>query len=394
MQELEDFFELYSKSFICNNHDKIINDLKNCGILKEDNFKLGFKYPYIYYFFVARKIAEGFIDDNEIFSQLNVLIDKVYREDYANILIFVTHHSKSNVILEKVKESLNRQFKNSDEGQLCESTLENDEIKFITKFIQTIPKMVIEQRNTQKEREKLNDKLDSKEDISPEYNSESNEEITHDFLTDINRVMKSMDIGGQIIKNRHSSIRMDKLSELTSSSINAGLRFLNYFIRISEKSEQSIIRLIVEQLEEEPQLTNIQIRDFAEKTYLMLTYQTLNMTIQKIAQSIGSKESIQLYEDLVKDHDTPAYHLIKLAIDLRFYKNIDFHNIERLKRKFSNNVVCTRLMTEFVINHLYMYPVKFDDKQKLASILGINIEQQRVLEAEKSNKSLVLKIKH
>lgn len=44
-----------------------------------------------------------------------------------------------------------------------------------------------------------------------------------------------------------------------------GLRFLNYFIRISEKSEQSIIRLIVEQLEEEPQLTNIQIRDFAEK---------------------------------------------------------------------------------------------------------------------------------
>lgn len=394
LQELEDFFELYSKSFICNNHKKIINDLKNCGILKEDNFKLGFKYPYIYYFFVARKIAEGFIDDNEIFSQLNVLIDKVYREDYANILIFVTHHSKSNVILEKVKESLNRQFKNSDEGQLCESTLENDEIKFITKFIQTIPKMVIEQRNTQKEREKLNDKLDSKEDISPEYNSESNEEITHDFLTDINRVMKSMDIGGQIIKNRHSSIRMDKLSELTSSSINAGLRFLNYFIRISEKSEQSIIRLIVEQLEEEPQLTNIQIRDFAEKTYLMLTYQTLNMTIQKIAQSIGSKESIQLYEDLVKDHDTPAYHLIKLAIDLRFYKNIDFHNIERLKRKFSNNVVCTRLMTEFVINHLYMYPVKFDDKQKLASILGINIEQQRVLEAEKSNKSLVLKIKH
>lgn len=57
-------------------------------------------------------------------------------------------------------------------------------------------------------------------------------------------------------------------------------------------------------------------------------------------------------------------------------------------------LVCTRLMTEFVINHLYMYPVKFDDKQKLASILGINIEQQRVLEAEKSNKSLVLKIKH
>ena len=27
LQELEDFFELYSESFICNNHEKIINDL-------------------------------------------------------------------------------------------------------------------------------------------------------------------------------------------------------------------------------------------------------------------------------------------------------------------------------------------------------------------------------
>lgn len=297
------------------------------------------------------------------------------------------------MILEKIKQSLNVQFKDNEEGHLIESTLENNEIEFITKFIRTIPSMVIEQRNIQREREKINQHLDEKENLSPDYHSEE-EKITHEFLTDINRVMKSMDIGGQIVKNRYASIKKDKLSELTSSSINAGLRFLNYFIKISEKAEQSIIRLIVEQLEEEPHLTNTEVKDFAEKTYLMLTYQTLNMTIQKIAQSVGSKESVELYEELVEQNDTPAYHLIKLAIDLRFYKKIDFKKIEILKRKFSSNVVCTRLMTEFVISHLYMYPVEYADRQKLASILNIKMEQQRVLEAEKSNNSLVLRIRH
>lgn len=40
-----------------------------------------------------------------------------------------------------------------------------------------------------------------------------------------------MDIGGQIIKNRHSSIRMDKLSELTSSSINARFKIFELFYK-------------------------------------------------------------------------------------------------------------------------------------------------------------------
>ena len=51
-----------------------------------------------------------------------------------------------------------------------------------------------------------------------------------------------------------------------------------------------------------------------------------------------------------------------------------------MNQVFKDNVVCQRLMKEFIIQHMYMYPVIYQVKQQLSELLDIPIDKQRKLD--------------
>lgn len=170
------------------------------------------------------------------------------------------------------------------------------------------------------------------------------------------------------------------MSGLSVSSIDASLRFLSYFLEISESSKDNIVRLIHDNMSKNPDMSSQAIKEFAEKAYLYLTYNILSVTIQKISNSIGAKEADEIYEKIVIDKDTPAYLLVRLSIELQFKKNINMPLIKDMNKRFKDSVLCSRLMRKFIVHHLYMFPVEYNMKQKIADILDIKMDKQRILE--------------
>ena len=85
------------------------------------------------------------------------------------------------------------------------------------------------------------------------------------------------------------------------------------------------------------------------------------------------------------------HSLIKLSIDLQFNKTLNIQEIIRLNQYFSNNVVCQRLMKQLIIQHIYMYPVDFKEKQKIAHLLNVSLKHQRWMELENKGSSLKIK---
>ena len=350
-----------------------------------------------------------------------MLLDNLHKEDFANILIFVTHHTKNSWILNKIKNSLSKQFdlekkylqfwENEDLRKykmsgnefrfpvpflICldpinEADFSKQQLKFIQNFMQKIPELVIEQREFNKERQKRNDYLDKKEKFSNNSKVNEDDTVSNSILSDVNKVFKSMEIAGQIINNRHASLPKITIKELATDGIDAGLRFLNFFINISDKAQESIIRLIAENIAIDPSMTNTDVRGHAEQAYLLLTYNVLYAIVHKIAHSIGSKEAIEIYRDIEADKGTPAHSLIKLSIDIQFNKKLDIQEIVKLNRMFRNNAVCQRLMKQLIIQHIYMYPVSFKEKQQISEILGIELLKQRWMEADSKGKHLKIK---
>ncbi|MDP0286660.1 toll/interleukin-1 receptor domain-containing protein [Glaesserella parasuis] len=372
---LELFFKEYKKEYILD-EEPIIENLTKCLILKitEEGF-ITFKYPYIYYFFVAKKIAESYTKDKDEFNaHVDELVENIYKEDFANILIFITHHTKDEWILDKIKFVLSNLFRNQKP-----STLDKEQLGFMKEFITKIPDLVIEQREIKEERSKYNQNLDDYEMINEKDNIPDELE-SKDLFKIINKVFKGIEISGQIINNRYASLKRTELTSLASNGILCGLRFLNHFIELTDMAKNEIIKVISNHLYENPNLTNKQIGKFAESAYLLLTYSVISDFIRKISISIGSKDAFEIYQNITyQDQDTPAIILIKQTIELHFNKKLDFKKLKDNYEKLKSNPVCIRILREIVIQHIYLFPVSTREKQQLSTLLNLPIVGQELI---------------
>ena len=375
--EIKVFFEDYCKKYLPVKKDEMISKLVNHSILQVTGFKTGFKYPYIYYFFAGKKIAESYRDSEEVREKVKELLGLLHREDFANILIFITHHTKDSWVLSEIKKVLSSLFEDHKPA-----SLEKSQLAFMEDFMKKIPDLVIEQRGIQRERDSHNEKLD---EIERNHPSEEGEESA-DMFANINKTFKGMEIAGQIIRNRHASLTTDSMVELATSGVTSGLRFLEYFIVISDAAKNEIVKLIASHLSDQPDLTDREIKLDAEEAYMQLTYGVINGVLGKIASSVGSKEALSIYEKLEKNSGTPASALIRLSIDLQFNKTLNIGNVASCADKLRGNAVCTRILKEMIVQHIYMFPVEYREKQQLSSLLGITIKGQRLMDRRKAGK--------
>lgn len=379
LNQLDEFFTSYCTTYLPVDKSTVIEKLTSHSILNTNEFKTGFKYPYIYYFFVGKKIAESYSDSIEIKSQVEKLLSLLHREDFANILIFITHHTKDSWVLTEIKNVLASLF---DDQNIA--TLDRNQLAFMDEFMKKIPELILEQREIQKERDTHNQRLDDIERKSPSDLDESYE--PPDILSKINKTFKGMEIAGQIIRNRHATLTRNALFDLANSGASAGLRFLEYFIKISDVAKNGIINAISSHLSEYPNLADREIEKFAEDMYLHLTYGVINATVRKIASSIGSKEAIEIYQQLEKEKNTTAHTLIQLAIELQFNRTLTINNVSSCFEKVNNNAVATRILKEMIIQHIYMFPVDYKEKQQLSNLLGISVRGQRIMDQNKVGK--------
>ena len=384
-KKLDYFFKEYANQFILENPNDIIANLEKCSILTKFDEKITFKYPYIFYFFVGKKIADSLHDNDEedakiIFFQI---LEKLYKEDNANILIFITHHTKNSWVLNEINNYLMGLF-----NQNTPAKLTRIELGFMADFISKIPDLVLEQRNITKEREAYNKNLDNFDENSLDKELEKNEEFEEDLLSNINKSFKAMEIAGQIIRNRYATIKKDNLEDLANQGILTGLRFLNYFIELSDNFKTEIIEMIQKTLLEHPSLTNTEIGRNAESIYMEITYGIIYSTLQKIASSIGSKDAWEIYKVLKEKNPTPAYSLIYQAIDLRFNnRSLDIQALKETYDSIDTSPVCVRLLRELVIQHIYMFPVDFRKKQQLSSMLKLDVQKQTLMDKNKRSKA-------
>ena len=145
--QLDAFFDdyYYGQTYLSVERLEVLSNLTSHSILVEKESRVEFKYPYIYYFFVGKKIAEGFAESKDIKEEVRMLLENLYRENFANILIFITHHTKDSWVLSEIKIILSSLFKEQNGASLSK-----EQLSFMDDFIKLIPDLVLEKREIQK----------------------------------------------------------------------------------------------------------------------------------------------------------------------------------------------------------------------------------------------------
>lgn len=377
------FTNVYSEEYTYVDCSKRLDKLCSARLLTRRGDYYSFSYPYVYYFFLGKYIAENIQADQEIQNIIQRCSAHAYVRNNSNILHFTIHHAqKTPYIIESVLNELKKTFE--DQKPLSfdgDTTLYNELVDDTMSLTYTGSDP---HKNRRKSNE-LQDKLETLEgdDEIQEYTQEL------DLPAKLNKLFKTIEILGQILKSYYGSIKNTEKSEIINEIYLGPLRAAREFLVVLDEHKDSLISDINDLIKSKDKDMDKNSREALAKKFVfdfigMITYSF----IYRAAYATSSEHLNKISSDVANANGTLAFKLISLASKLDLPGSIPFNDIESLANETKKDIFAHRLLSTIVLRHLYFFKVSEIDKQKICSYLGISMKAQREIDLKRKGKKI------
>jgi predicted MPP superfamily phosphohydrolase len=384
--DFENFIIEYSGKYFRHKsltNDKILSVLCNSNILKFDDEYYTFSYKYIYYFLIAQKISTDLESYQELIYDL---CNNIHLEINANILIFLSHHSKAQILIDNIVFTSEIPFEKASP-----LTLNKDDefVKFITEFTNEIKDEIIEDRNPKEEVKKELKKKDAIErnNRDDEYSEEG---ILPAEAIEMNQAFRTVKIIGQIVKNQSGDFEKEKLIKLVEAAYNTIFRFLGYYSGMLEKDKELLIETIVEDIkkkeeEKKSRHGNVDVKLIEKTVRNILQFISWRICVDSMTNlmfAVGTKGQNELFDKVNSNIDSPASKIVTFAIKT-FYDRIDTKELEKLFDDVKDNYLAQCILREYIKRYLYTNFIERNKRDRIIKIAGFN--KQRMIGKMKMN---------
>jgi predicted MPP superfamily phosphohydrolase/GTPase SAR1 family protein len=370
------FFKFKAVYFMSHTETKILQNLTDANILKFDDEYYTFSYKYIFYYLVAQKIA---VEIDQRKALIENLCNDIHLEKNANILIFLSHHTKAQILLESIVFTSWLPFEN-----VKPITLESDDpfSKSISTLVQNLQEEMkrIEERNPDEEFNNEQKRRDTIERANNHNKENSNVYEMPKELVEINQALQTIKILGQIVKNQKGDFEKQKLIELVEAAYGSTFRLINFFGEIFNGEKESIIEAICDNLEEKNK-NNLAFADFIKKIskdelkkqisklLKFLSYSICIDGLNNLVFAVGSQGVDELYDSVTEKIDSSAAKIVTFVIK-SYYGTINVRNLETLFKDVEKNPIAQNILRFFVKKHLYTNHIERTKREKIIQIAG------------------------
>lgn len=403
MISIETFHEIYR--LYCDKYDidtsligvvEVKETLKRSKLLVFEN-NVSVSEKYIYYFFVAKYITNN-IDKDEIREVVVKLCNRIFHKEYSNIIMFVTHLSKHDWIIQTLLKNGSSIF------DAYEPSLLEDDIKSINELIHDIPTQVIQSIDVDKERDsqlKLQTELEAKQNEfdKDEMNyadfSLDDDVCDIDLIAKVNLAFKTIDILGQIAIKYWGELDKDTKYQIVETTYIVGLRTLGMYLTTMSENKDDLIECISnlirdEHVEKDSMQWSLndkrnEIQEKSIKYILSLSFLAAWGIINKISYAIGDNRLMPTFEKVLMVHPQNSFKLINQSIVLS-YPSININTIKLYSNDMRSNPMCFKLLQNLVIRHLYMFDEDYKVKGQIEAFLKIKIDNQRYIQGSSREK--------
>ena len=364
--------------------EKNLETLVETKIFERSDNIIKFKYKYIYYFFVAKYLA-NYIHETNIKDVISSMCKKLYLEEYANIFMFLTHHSKDPYILEEILLNAKKIF-----SELAPTKIKDD-LKFINSLIEEAPKLILKNTPVEESRKKTYEARDNAEMLrSDTKESEVQDEAVEieqlNLVSKFNFAFKTIEILGQLLKNYYGSIKASQKYDLAEETYNIGLRTLSSFYDFLSNNNEILIETIKETIEKKKIIDKPKVERVSKEIVFEFCSLITFGFVKKISNSIGSDKLTETFKELLKNNQCPSYQLIDMSIKLDFINSFPIDDIKVLRNDFTGNTIALNLLRRLVINYIYMFPTSYKMKQQVCNYLDISMDSQRAIDSKSVQK--------
>ena len=274
------------------------------------------------------------------------------------------------------------------------STLDKEELSFFDKQVSNIAEAALSPMDSTPEKERA-DRLAS-EDVSDQIESKKNSrqvtepgsEEDNELARELRRSVKTVEVMGQIIKNRAGSLR-ENLEQIFEEAMKTILRILSSFFALiqHESAQREIVAYISTRIEnhiEEKSKgreeryrkpSREQLEKLSENIFWHTNFTVVCGFTNKIVRALGSNKLTPVVEKVCDSENTPAAFLVKHGILMWYNKNLRVESIASELGKDHFSEIAKRVMKFMIANHCAMHAVNYKDKQKIAQKIGIPVKK-------------------
>ncbi|MET2046150.1 hypothetical protein ABXL62_09060 [Enterococcus faecalis] len=345
-----------------------------------------FTYNYALYFFVAQYLSNN-ISEDLIKNIIVDLIQKINVEINANVLIFLTHLSKDEFILNTVVEVSNKLLADFPELRM------EDDIIELNQLMTELPTLVFENTNVSDNRSNYNRVRDSndneekhfietaengKSEISEETDTESSLTEKNEILVEMDKAQKISEVIGQILKNYSGSIIKETKRDLLESAYSVTLRAGSNLINIVKSEKDELVYFISEKIVEDGVIepSNQREVEAAAKRILFKFVEMICFSIiHKSIKDTGSSSLKITYKNLIT---TDLSMIKKLIISGSYletmYIDPSTSYIHEVFQETEKNLMSRSILQQMAAKYMYLFELSPQERQKIASRFEIRYD--------------------
>ena len=377
--EFEKFISLYKDKYnLPIKENVLLSNLHKTRIFSSNTSRnYAFCYSYLYFFFVAKYLAEN-LDDNK--DKIVSVIDNLHKDDNAYIVAFISHHSKSIFIFDQITKTASNLFQEHSPLELNRKELRffDEQIDMITKAV--LPDFPTNPEESRRDELKLKDELEEADGDQEDMNeNQERDDEKNQLLKELRRSIKTVEVMGMIIKNRAGSLENDVLESIFESGMNIHLRLLSSFVQLIKSSQTQRrveryisvkIELMLNDKDEKPRRDELQ--RLSQRIFWNLNFLVLYGFIDKAIHSLGSDKLLKIVESVCERNASPAAFLIMHGIFMWFSKNLRLDDIiDGIDSKDFSEIART-IAKHQVVDHCRLHRIDYRRRQRIATKLKLS----------------------
>ena len=322
-------------------------------------------------------------------------------DEYANVILFLIHHSNDKFVLETVRRSASALLQDQVPFSF-ELGPENDLLTAVNELPAAIGVQVLEDGDPDKVQREALERQDAAEADQEHFEDrrsdpEGVDEITMDGLDVLAQACvaaKTVDLLAQTLKNYYGSLKIDTKVGIGTDAVELALRALRSYLQVIGGNDGELVEALVE-CRREYEMDHVnQSRRMDEKELerwardlVFSVFRFVGMIIvRKVGSVFGFEHLKPTLERLVREDALIAYRLVEIAALLEGPTEIPRAKIESLAKVLENNPLGFQILRDLVVHRIYRYPTDYREKQWLSSKLKFSMARQRSAELDVSKR--------
>ncbi|MFG0244236.1 MAG: metallophosphoesterase [Phycisphaerales bacterium JB054] len=359
-------------------HQTILRSLRSVRVLVDSTDEVGFRYRYLYCFFLAKFIADAIHEEDG--KQIAAsLVKSIHSDASAHTLLCLCHLSKAPILMEMMRDRAADLFKDAKACDVLADTT------IVSALIAEVPDRELPEGPRHKARQDLLDAKDAEGATPVEISQDAaGEDEVSEMVREMNASYRTIQIIGQILRSFSGSMKAETKQELTRECFDLAMRGLTTFLDVARMEVGELSDSVAESiLRRFPDRDRWEIMDAVRAKVFFILQSFGSGMVKHISNSVGSRDLEPTFAAIRRTSESDSDDLVLLAIELDHYAKFPMTTLEQAVHKYHKSRYAFSMLQYLVWLHCILYDVKYDIRQQACELAQIRIPQRLLLLGER-----------